>query len=215
MAMVLGCSPLLQHRALATPLRSATVCPREFESLTEAMLRDLPDYTNRVLARSTPRSGLTLSEELGHTPERPLAIGSNIQTHVAIASQATYADAVPGIRWSSPSPEALAANGVQQVFFTTLERQYRGGGRRSISGHRLTRLQHYHWAIMTQAADGWRLVGLFSRLADYPASQPPSPFVDSTYGDVGHAIQLWLRDCRAGAIDRAADDPPDQGNALP
>ncbi|MGF1534964.1 MAG: hypothetical protein ACFB4J_00580, partial [Elainellaceae cyanobacterium] len=163
--------------------------------------RDLPDYANRVLARSSRRSPLTLSEELRQEPPRPLTTVFDVQTHVALAGPATYAEAVPEGHWSSPTPEAIAANGVQQMFFTTYERQY--------VGDRLTRLQHYHWALIVRTRRGWQLTGLFSRLAGYPADQPPSPFVEATHGDIGQGIGLWLRDCEAGAIERINSPGPE------
>ncbi|MGF1513367.1 MAG: hypothetical protein ACFB5Z_06695 [Elainellaceae cyanobacterium] len=158
-----------------SPLRPVTTCPNDFEQMTQAMLQDLPDYANRVLARSRT------------TP------AADVQTHIALSGPATYAEAIPGPRWDGPTSSKLAENGLQQVFFTTLERQY--------VGETLTSLQHYHWALIARTARGWQLAGLFSRLAGYPADQPSSPFLETTYGDVGQAIDLWLRDCEAGAIE--------------
>ncbi len=175
------------------PLRSPTVCPDDFELMTQSLLRDLPNYANRVLARSARRTALTISEELRQEPPRPLISAYDLQTHIALAGQATYDEAIPGPRWDGPSPEDLANGGIRQIFFTTLERQYRGD--------RLTRLQHYHWAMIADTSQGWRLTGLFSRIGGYPANQPPSPFGETTYGDVGRAIDLWLRDCEAGAVE--------------
>ncbi|NJN20175.1 MAG: hypothetical protein HC812_01910 [Leptolyngbya sp. RL_3_1] len=60
-------------------------------------------------------------------------------------------------------PEAI-----QQVFFTTLERQY--------TETEPVQIQQFHWLFLTQADDGWRVVLMFSRLGvvgDQP--RPPTP----------------------------------------
>ena len=182
MGLAISVRPGLAQAEALLPLRPVATCPASFEPLTQRMLSDLPDYINRVLARSWRTAG-------------------GIQTHVVLASPATYPEAVPEGHWSSPTPAQLEANQVKQLFFTTLERQYLGSGSSRANSPRLRQLQHYHWALLTETKDGWQLAGLFSRLAGYPAEGPPSPFNDSTYGDVGRAITLWLRDCKAGAIE--------------
>jgi hypothetical protein len=42
---------------------------------------------------------------------------------------------------------------------------------------------------------------MFSRIGDALANQPPSPPQDTSQGVIAQAIRLWLRDCRAGAIE--------------
>lgn len=81
-----------------------------------------------------------------------------------------------------------------QVFFTTLERRYTATG--SVN------FEQYHWLFLTPAQNGWRLVLMFSRTAvDGPRSRPPTPPQESSDGVVGQAVRLWLRDCRAAAVD--------------
>lgn len=154
------------------PRRAA--CPGEFQPLVGLLLRDLPGYMNRVhqrlirLDRSTNSPTYVL---LISPPEfEPLALG-------------------PGV-YQPTSP--TDTEGVHQVFFTTLERQYTAG--------KIVQLQGYHWVFLTQSASGWRLAMMFSHFGSYPATRPPSPPENSTQGVTGQAIKTWLRDCRAGYI---------------
>ncbi|GAB4196628.1 MAG: hypothetical protein Fur006_44290 [Coleofasciculaceae cyanobacterium] len=81
----------------------------------------------------------------------------------------------------------------KQVFFTTLERQYRGG--------KASSMQLYHWLFLSQTTEGWRVSMMFSRFGS-SSGGPPTPPQESSKGVVGQAVKLWLRDCRAGAIRR-------------
>jgi hypothetical protein len=80
----------------------------------------------------------------------------------------------------------------QQVFFTTLERQY--------TDNQALDVENYHWLFLTQTSSGWRLVMLFTQFGSPASNHPPSPPQDNSQGIIGQAINLWLRDCRAGAI---------------
>lgn len=87
----------------------------------------------------------------------------------------------------------ITAADVQQVFFTTLERQY--------TATDFINLEQYHWLFLAPDEDGWQLVLLFSRTAPAAATvRPPSPPRENSDGIIGQAVRLWLRDCRAGAI---------------
>jgi hypothetical protein len=82
---------------------------------------------------------------------------------------------------------------VQQLFFTTLERQR--------TGDRLLELQQYHWAFLVPTRYGWQLVTLYSQIGSYPADgRLLSPARENSLGAIGQAMRLWLRDCQAGAI---------------
>jgi hypothetical protein len=155
-------------------LPSRAACPTEFRPLVALLLRDLPGYMNRVHQRLVRRDRTNTSAPyvlLTSPPEfEPLALG-------------------PGIY---PPPSPADPEGVHQVFFTTLERQYTAG--------KITQLQGYHWIFLTQTVSGWRLAMMFSHFGPYPATRPPSPPENSSQGVTGQAIRTWLRDCRAGQI---------------
>ncbi|MBD2070170.1 hypothetical protein H6F93_22090 [Leptolyngbya sp. FACHB-671] len=152
-------------------MRPEVTCPDDLESLTAMLLRDLPSYANRVSQRARNRErsldvfGYVL---LAGRPEfEPLSLGPGEYTQIA--------------------PE----DDPDQVFFTTLERQY-------VTGE-VVQFQHYHWLFLTQAESGWRFVLMLSQIGS-PSDEPPSPPTDTSNGVIGRAIQTWLRDCRAGDI---------------
>ncbi|MFM7791798.1 MAG: hypothetical protein ACKO90_28080, partial [Microcystis panniformis] len=64
------------------------------------------------------------------------------------------------------------ADDTQQVFFTTLERQY--GKNRSVT------LQNYHWLFLTKTGEGWRLVTIYSQLAALEPAQVPLPPLETS-----------------------------------
>jgi hypothetical protein len=157
----------------ATPfLRPPTTCPDEVPVLLQGLLRDLPSYANRVARRT-----------LGTTPD-DTGFGT-----VLIAGRAEL-EPLPleELAFTNPPDDAT-----QQVFFTTLERRY--------TDTTAVALEKYHWLFLVPAPDGWRLTLMFSRTApDDQESRPPTPPQESSDGIMGQAVQLWLRDCRAGAV---------------
>jgi hypothetical protein len=80
------------------PLRPKVTCPDDVERLTTAMLRDLPEYMNR------------LSHQRG---------GSQARKYAIVATKPNLTP-LPVIT-SAPDPDR---GGLHQVFFTVLERQY-------------------------------------------------------------------------------------------
>lgn len=80
------------------PIRPKTICPTALEPLTEALLRDLPAYINR----------------LSHQR------GGSLAYRYAIASSPANFEPLPVVT-STLDPEQ---GGLYQVFFTLLERQY-------------------------------------------------------------------------------------------
>ncbi|MEB3355487.1 MAG: hypothetical protein VKK04_01980 [Synechococcales bacterium] len=171
--------PLVEQRykqeAAAEYIRTNTDCPARLEPLSALLLRDLPSYANRVSTRA-------------QVAERTF----NPKSYVITASVPEFAEVAPGFDENVPSPAVIEANGVEQVFFTTLSRQYRDDT--------VDLLQHHHWVFLAPDAEGWRLSLMFSRIATYPENEPPAPLYESSEGVIGRGIQLWLRDCRAGAI---------------
>ncbi|MGC1309886.1 MAG: hypothetical protein WA885_21885 [Phormidesmis sp.] len=168
------------------PLRSPTACPETVEPLTALLIRDIPNYTNRVLQRTV--AALPNDNVFGREPYRP--------SFVLIAGQLELAPLDLNEYTFTSDPEA--GGPLTQVFFTTLSRQY--------FGLRDTQVQQYHWLFLTRAADGWRLAFMFSAIDDVEGVRSPLPPRESSDGSVGQAVQLWLRDCRAGAIEALEDD---------
>ena len=150
-------------------------CPADVETLIALLLRDLPSYANRVTqrARRRDRSVEVYSYVIlaGRPEFEPLTLGPG-----------EYTDARP----TSNSPD------IKQVFITTLERQY--------VGNKPVQLQQYHWLFLTKTNSGWRLAIMFSQTGLYPAFRPPTAPRESSQGVISQAIQIWLRDCRAGVI---------------
>jgi len=133
-------------------------CPRAVEPLVEQLLRDYPSYANRVITRGTD------------TASKP---------HVIAAGRPEF-EPLPVVTDFTAVEAAIA-----QVFFTTLERDYRG--------NETVYRQNFHWLLLTPSDSGWRLVMAFTRLGD-----PLLPPVESSDWVVGQAVQGWLRDCRHG-----------------
>ncbi|NES83788.1 MAG: hypothetical protein F6K10_21570 [Moorea sp. SIO2B7] len=146
-------------------------CPAELNILTDLMLKDLPSYANRVIQRARRRSrSLDLFSYViiaGKPELKPLELN--------------YTEYTPVF---SESP--------QQLFFTTLERQY--------INNKVVESQHYHWLFLTRTASGWRMAMVFSRLGSTGGDKPALPPKETSNGVIGQAVRLWLRDCRAGSL---------------
>jgi hypothetical protein len=177
--------PKFPKRSQTGPLRPRTACPTQIEPLTQALLRDLPSYTNRQITRQTRRADFaTMSQVVAASaPEfEPLPLSTSGSANGSANGSATASD--PNLK---------------QIFFTTLERQTTGG--------QLVELQQHHWLFLTPTKTyGWRLAMLYTRLGSYPAGRVITPPRESSQGPIGQAIGLWLRDCQAGAI--AGSGPP-------
>lgn len=165
-------------------LRPANPCPSDPQVLASQLLADLPSYANRVSSRNL---------DLSTSPIQPVT-----SILVASAPDLTPLDLAQLSPAGTASDRAADAD-LQQVFFTTLERQYWQG--------QPTSLQHHHWLFLTPTQEGWHMALLFSSLGTYPNSGPlgslnraPTPPQESSDGIVGQAVRLWLRDCRAGAV---------------
>ncbi len=154
----------------AAPKHDET-CPSDIETLTTWMLKDLPSYGNRVTQRSR-RSDRSV----------------DIYNYILVAGNPDF-EPLPlsNLQYKSKLPDET-----KQVFFTTLERQY--------TKTEVILLQNYYWLFLTPTADGWRVVLLFSQLADLEQSDLPLPPQDAMNGAIGQGIKLWLKDCRAGVL---------------
>lgn len=149
------------------------ICPVDVETLTNLLLRDLPSYANRVTSRSRP-------------------INAPSGTYVILAGKPEFAPLTLGPGEYLPAAPVEGEIVPKQIFFTTLEKQY--------LTNRADLLQHYHWLFLVQSDSGWRSVMLYSQLGSYPTENPPTAPRESSTGIIGQAVQLWLRDCRAGVI---------------
>jgi hypothetical protein len=139
------------------------------------MLRDVANYGNRV----SQRSRRSVNDILP-------------QSHIISASSANIDSLEPSQYRTIPPIEEIRAQGLESIFFTTLERQ-------SLQSETVL-LQHYHWAFLADTSQGWALAFMYSTLGGYPATDPPTPPRDSNQGVIAQAIRLWLRDCEAGSV---------------
>lgn len=153
--------------AVSRPLSS---CPEDLNLLVDRLLSDLPGYANRVITRSQ------IDQKLS-TP-----------VFVIIAGRPEFAP----LPLTASQYSGQIADDTQQVFFTTLERQY--------SKNRFVTLQNYHWLFLTKTGEGWRLVTVYSQLAALEPAQVPLPPLETSQGTIGQAVRLWLRDCEAAAL---------------
>jgi hypothetical protein len=90
-----------------------------------------------------------------------------------------------------PLPVARNDETTKQVFFTTLEQEFTETAVRD--------RQHFHWLFLTTTEQGWYLVTLFTRFGSSDPTADPMPPRETSQSAIGQAIQLWLRDCRAGS----------------
>lgn len=172
--------PALSLTMQNAPIRPHRACPTDLEALTALLLQDLPSYANRVVQRSFDRS----SRNMGTTLPSSRQLGT-----ILLAGRPEFAPLTLGPGLYTPTTPQI--DQPQQVFFTTLERQY--------VRDRMVTLQHYHWLFLTKG-DGWLFVALFSQLGETPPGEPPTPPQNTSEGDVAQAVRLWLRDCRSGAV---------------
>lgn len=142
-------------------------CPNSIEDLTVGLLKDLPDYANRVVQKTQK-----FNRQAGR------------QTYILTAGKANFEPLnLPQLQYNRVD---LASP--TQIFFTVLERQY--------NRDRYNQIQTYHWLFLTQTNSGWHLVSLFSRFGN-ATDNPPTPPQESSEGIIGQAVKTWLRDCRA------------------
>ncbi len=158
------------------------------DTLTTYLLRDLPSYTNRVTQRA-----------------RRLSRSAEVYSYMLVAGRPEFTPLPlnPGIYTADASQSAEL--GVDQVFFTTLNRQYINGKAVELQefhwlNGKAVELQEFHWLLLTKTQSSWRLVMMFTQTGSFPKQQPPSPPRNSSKGTVAQAVNLWLRDCQAGSI---------------
>jgi hypothetical protein len=172
------CDRYIEYRCeRVVPIVAASpyTCPAKLEDLTTSLVRDLPGYANRLIQRRRKRTDPVYSSivNVGAPELKPLAIASR--------------------EYPIQFPQAAP----QQVFITTLERQY--------TGIRSAELQQFHWLFMVQTRLGWRLVNIYSSTGGTPrANTPVSPPIESSNTAVAEGIRLWLNDCHLGKVKPAS-----------
>lgn len=159
-----------------TNSESKSLCSeQDLETLTTRLLQDLPSYTNRAIQRARRRSR-----------------SADLYSYILVAGRPEFTPLPLNLEeYSTDAPES-SASGVEQVFFSTLERKY--------IGKQAIELQEFHWLLLTKTNNGWRLVMMFSQIGAYPKQQPPSPPRDSSNGAIAQGVKAWLRDCQAGTV---------------
>ncbi|MBE9221367.1 hypothetical protein IQ215_01530 [Cyanobacterium stanieri LEGE 03274] len=149
--------------------KSNNQCNQEITELADKLVNDISDYGNRVIQKS--RRGAA------NSPIMPIYI---------ITAGQWEMEKLP---LSQRSYGANNSSHIEQIFFTTRERQY-------LSDTRLEETNNYHWLLLTPTNRGWDMVMLLTRFGEVGDNGLVSPVVDTTSGVVGEAVRLWLRDCR-------------------
>ena len=209
------------------PLRPPATCPTDVETLTALLIRDIPTYANRVLYRST--AVLPDYEDPDYEDpdyenpdyENPDYEDSDDEdkTEAEIGNLLIRAPYRPAFIIVAGRPEleplnlneytlttdSTAGGPLTQLFFTTLSRQY--SMNRLNQSQSFNEIQSYHWLFLAEAEDGWWLAFMYSRIGDPDTPRAPTAPRESSSGSVGQAVQLWLRDCRAGAINPLEIEP--------
>ena len=161
----------LSHQQTTNNKQQTTKCPTDLETLTVRMLKDLPNYANRVIQR-------------GRRLERDVDIFS----HILVAGSPEFEP----LDLSQSQYNPVFPESTEQIFFTTLEREH--------ARETAIVIEHYHWLFLTETSSGWRLVMMFSRLGSSSPDFPLSPVRDSSNSAIAEGIRIWLRDCRANSL---------------
>lgn len=148
---------------------------QDLETLTTQLLQDLPSYTNRAIQRARRRSR-----------------SADLYSYMLVAGKPEFTPLPLNLEEYSTSAPESSASGVEQVFFTTLERQY--------IGKKAIELQEFHWLLLTKTKSGRRLVMMFTQTGSYSEKQALSPPRDSSNGAIAQGVKAWLRDCQAGSV---------------
>ena len=163
---------------LAETLIKKEKCPNNLEELANSLVTDIPDYANRVIQRSR-----IFSHSLEFFPIYVITAGKPELNPLEL-NQTQYKSDI----------KSSSDDDVKQVFFTTLERQYS-------SHNRIITTQNFHWLMLTETPQGWKMVLLLTKLG-YPDDFSTQNFIsspprDSSKSIIGQSVQLWLRDCQA------------------
>lgn len=145
-------------------------CPNNLEFLGNKLVQDIPSYANRVIQKSRKSS-----QEI-----------QTIPLYIIIASKPEFEP----ISLTQNQYQTNTNEEVKQIFFTTLERQY-------LRENKVIETQNYHWLLLTETSQGWRMIMILSRFGSSNPNQISSPPKNTTNGIMGQAVKLWFRDCAA------------------
>jgi len=149
-------------------------CPENLETLTNLMLRDLPNYANREIARRKSLS--EINEEF------------KVSKYVIVAGKPEFEP----INLNNLEYDPVFNKSPEQLFFTTLEREY--------INNKAVEIQNFHRLFLARSDSGWRMAMLFSRLGKTNKNEIPLPPKETSNSYIGRAIKTWLKDCRAGVL---------------
>ncbi len=193
-AVALAAFPNISSMLNLSPAVSAPknfTCPQDIQSLTNLMLRDLPGYANRVMQRSIRLNSGGLSSYVfvaGNPDFNP--INTDLSPQLGNRTQSNQNNQS---NQSDTATQRLNDRQLQQVFFTTLNREYQGG--------RILEVQEFHRLFLVQTSQGWQLALMYSRSSiGSPSLQTLTPVRESLNSAVGQAVSTWLRDCQAGTL---------------
>lgn len=168
--------PALAANSVVNITKEKSSCSnQDLATLTTNLLRDLPSYFNRATQRA-----------------RRLDRSVEVYSYMLVAGKPDFT-ALPLKSWTDETDKSTnETKGVEQVFFTTLERQYLKG--------KAVQLQGFHWLFLTKTESGWRMAMMYSQTGGYPKQKPPTPPRESSNSAIGQGIKTWLRDCRAESV---------------
>jgi hypothetical protein len=150
-----------------------TCSSQDLETLTTQLMLDLPNYANRVMQRARRRSRsvdiFSYILAAGKPDFQPLPLNPGLDTG-----------------------DRFVSEGVEQIFFTTLERKY--------INQQSVQLQEFHRLFLTKTKLGWQVVMMYSQTGGYPVKAPIAPPRNSSEGAIAQGVKLWLRDCEAGSV---------------
>ncbi|NEN88961.1 MAG: hypothetical protein F6K48_08565 [Okeania sp. SIO3H1] len=133
----------------------------DLEILATDLILDLPGYVNREIQRDRQSNEDYLERNIviaGRPEFEPLPI-----------------DDMPFFQ-----------EDINQIFLTTLERQYRDS--------QVVELQKFHWLFLKKSQRQWELVNMFSIEESLLGSLPPQ-LEDSSNGVFARGIRFWLEKC--------------------
>ncbi len=168
--------PVLAAKSVVDITQDKFSCSnQDLDTLITKLLRDLPSYFNRATQRA-----------------RRLDRSVEVYSYMLVAGKPDF-QPLPLKRWRDEADKSInGTKGLEQVFFTTLERQYVKG--------KAVQLQGFHWLFLTKTESGWRVAMIYSQIGGYPKQKPPTPPRESSDTAVGQGIKTWLRDCRAKSL---------------
>ena len=131
------------------------------EIIVAALILDLPSYVNREIQRY-------------REPHEDY-----LKRNIIIAGSPEFEDLPIDYK-------PFIQEGLNQIFLTTLERQYRGS--------QVVELQRFHWLFMKQSQTQWELINMFSIEESSSENILPQP-KDSSNGVFAKGIRAWLKKC--------------------